>query len=167
MYRWSMIAAKLPGRSDNEVKNYWHTHLKKRVKHKQNKSELKEQSCVTSQSDDISQNMELEAESALAFTSTHPILERTPLSPEISSSEFSYFSSDSALLTVPGTSWIAENSLTSFETLEESSGDFWTQPFVADNTYNHDGYPLSLQEEAYFDESIDLFYQVMQELPGN
>ncbi|CAI9259600.1 unnamed protein product [Lactuca saligna] len=29
--RWSAIARKLPGRTDNEVKNYWHTHLKKQV----------------------------------------------------------------------------------------------------------------------------------------
>ncbi|KAF5754292.1 putative transcription factor MYB family [Helianthus annuus] len=29
--KWSRIAAKLPGRSDNEIKNRWNTHLKKRV----------------------------------------------------------------------------------------------------------------------------------------
>ncbi|PON54535.1 MYB transcription factor [Trema orientale] len=29
--RWSSIAAKLPGRTDNEIKNFWHTRLKKKL----------------------------------------------------------------------------------------------------------------------------------------
>ncbi|XP_021275847.1 transcription factor TT2-like [Herrania umbratica] len=28
--RWSLIAGRLPGRTDNEIKNYWNTHLSKR-----------------------------------------------------------------------------------------------------------------------------------------
>ena len=31
-YRWSVIAAHLPERTDNDIKNYWHTRLKRRVK---------------------------------------------------------------------------------------------------------------------------------------
>ncbi|XP_059066527.1 transcription factor MYB10-like [Cryptomeria japonica] len=30
--RWSDIASMLPGRTDNEIKNFWHTHLKKKLK---------------------------------------------------------------------------------------------------------------------------------------
>ncbi|KAI5434525.1 transcription factor MYB90 [Lathyrus oleraceus] len=29
--RWSLIAARLPGRTANDVKNYWHTNLRKKV----------------------------------------------------------------------------------------------------------------------------------------
>ncbi|KAH9761696.1 transcription factor MYB82 [Citrus sinensis] len=30
--RWSLIAGRLPGRTDNEVKNYWNTHLNKKCR---------------------------------------------------------------------------------------------------------------------------------------
>ncbi|PWZ43510.1 Transcription factor MYB102 [Zea mays] len=30
--KWSMIAAQMPGRTDNEIKNYWNTHMKKQIR---------------------------------------------------------------------------------------------------------------------------------------
>ncbi|KAF3795323.1 hypothetical protein EJ110_NYTH05384 [Nymphaea thermarum] len=34
-YRWALIAGRLPGRTDNEIKNYWKTHLSKKIKPQQ------------------------------------------------------------------------------------------------------------------------------------
>ncbi|KAH7841350.1 hypothetical protein Vadar_028660 [Vaccinium darrowii] len=46
--RWSAIATRLPGRTDNEIKNFWHTHLKKKLQHIQLNNDITINACTKS-----------------------------------------------------------------------------------------------------------------------
>ncbi|GLT87000.1 hypothetical protein SLE2022_051050 [Rubroshorea leprosula] len=165
--RWSLIASRLAGRTDNEIKNHWNTNLKKRAA----EAKITNMHSAESSHANTTGMSECEAEGTVLaeFIPPHLILESSPLSPSTSSNaEFS-----GSLNTDRGSIMGMSNSS---EIYEASSGDFWTEPFVSENMLHHIGYPSPSSSMArggfevpyadlLYDDTADLFYQVMQELP--
>lgn len=58
--RWSLIAGRLPGRTDNEIKNYWNTNLSKRV-HGDKIDDFNKQYCSKLERKGSMRNMTLES----------------------------------------------------------------------------------------------------------
>ncbi|KAK9208258.1 hypothetical protein WN944_000612 [Citrus x changshan-huyou] len=54
--RWSLIAGRLPGRTDNEVKNYWNTHLNKKCRFGKRKATAVDMGTHNINGGDCSQN---------------------------------------------------------------------------------------------------------------
>ncbi|KAL1820433.1 hypothetical protein ACET3Z_015302 [Daucus carota] len=126
--KWSRIASHMPGRTDNEIKNLWHTHIKKKLSkmgtnppthkphpsdhlptdiHQNHDAQPSEESREVNEEDKLQENegMSLLEESIVTNTDDHPLTERIAMETNDA------FSIDEVPIVEPGEIFIPDSDL--------------------------------------------------------
>ncbi|KAI3973378.1 hypothetical protein MKW92_017827 [Papaver armeniacum] len=126
--RWSAIAARLPGRTDNEIKNVWHTHLKKRL-------------CKQNQTNPAAEHYAMDIAKSESNSSKLEDQNYVQLSPQHSSSDFSSSTEFSDAN--------ADNHDMNINDNTNMDQNIWSQAFSIENFKTNEDYP-AITTDPYF-----------------
>ncbi|KAK1375213.1 Myb domain protein 14 [Heracleum sosnowskyi] len=136
---WSAIAARLPGRTDNEIKNRWHTHLKKQIAN----------NLAVESIGPIIEQIEAEIDTIMNYD--YPIELISPQVPILQGANEPYpISSYMFSIGVPPTT----------ETSADPHTSFWREPFSIENVYDDiDEYATYVDPEFGVQNLEDWFHE--------
>ncbi|XP_010274769.1 PREDICTED: myb-related protein Myb4-like [Nelumbo nucifera] len=140
--RWSAIAAKLPGRTDNEIKNVWHTHLKKRLRQYQTTTNTKRPSTGVPKRDTNTPKESHSVNFPIIPAFENPVYPPVS-SPQQSSSELSSVTESSVITGENQNTGIKDELVESSETFPEIDESFWSGALSAENSGIPVDYPAT------------------------
>ncbi|XP_030474752.1 transcription factor WER-like [Syzygium oleosum] len=137
--KWSAIASKLVGRTDNEVKNYWNTHLKKRFKGKPMQEPGNPEDARAGNSVDANHESSSQEEEGRSTPTSTPVqlsnLGDFTGNPTSSPDNFGALSSNQAIEVHGAKENSFENNVCSSHVDDEVQSYLWAQHFFVEDAY--------------------------------
>ncbi|KAL2496902.1 transcription factor MYB [Forsythia ovata] len=117
--KWSAIAEKLPGRTDNDIKNYWHTYLKKLSRRNAASTDNKQHPCEASPLTSI-----LKEEQPYQISPHVTVQDESALNDIVVAESSSLHDFENSLPPLNDVNCVASDSTC----LDSVEGNFWTEP---------------------------------------